>query len=204
MRIHKGGIEAFRMAAFKPPSDRDVRYLRERIEYKAAQYGDAPDRYRNNALQMFDKINSSNALHRARELWRNTRSVYDRNVIHCIESIEAMQAAKPVMQRWIMACPEVRKAYKKQSIQGYPDEYVDIEPDAGPYESTDYKLVTNGLIYRCEDGVDAIGFDIHYGLPLDETPSQSEIHDIVDTWAFARHYISQMKGDLTNPYGGNM
>lgn len=201
MRIHTGGMAAFRTAAYEPPSDRDIAHLRDRLQYKAAQYGDAPRRYAASAIEMYDTINAADAVMRARLLWRTANNAYSGDRMRSFASVSDFQTAGPTMQRWVMACKEVREAYRKQRIEGYRDSYVDASPGLVGDLHVDYRMVTDGLIYR--DG-DDMCFDIHYGLPEDECLEPDQVHDIVDTWAMAAHFLAQNDDDITSLYGCKM
>lgn len=204
MRIHSGGMAAFRMAAFEPPTDRDISYLRERLQYKAAQYGDTVRRYASSAMDMYDSINSSDAIQRARTLWRRTNNSYTGDYLRSMHSVKDFQTAGPIMQRWTMACPEVREAYIKQRIEGYRDSYVDLSPGLVGDQHVDYRMVTDGLIYRPDPEDDLLAWDMHYDLPVDEQLEPAQVHDILDAWALARHFIAMNDDDPTSLYGCKM
>lgn len=204
MRIHTGGMSAFRMAAFEPPTDRDIEYLRDRLQYKAATYGEAPRRYASSALELYNTINSSEAIHRARVLWRNTNNAYTGDYMRSVTSVKDFQNAGATMQRWIMACKEVREAYHRQLIDGYHDTYVDASPGLVGDQHVDYRMVMDGVMYRPDETSDDLCFDMFYDLPKDEQLEPDQVHDIMDIWALGRYYLAQNDDDLTSAYGCKM
>ena len=204
MRIHTGGVAAFRMATFAPPTDRDIEYLRDRLQHKAATYGEAPRRYAVSAMEMYDTINSSDAIMRARSLWRTTNSAFTGDYLRSCTTVKDFQTAGPTMQRWIMACKEVREAYHKQRIDGYHDTYVDASPGLVGDQHVDYRIVMDGVMYRPDDESDDLCFDMFYDLPEDEVLEPDQRHDILDTWALARHYLVLNDADITSAYGCSM
>lgn len=67
-----------------------------------------------------------------------------------LQDIEDFQAASPLMQKYIMACPEVHAMYTAQQIEGYYQSYVDPCVDLPLWTNPYYQQVANGLVM--EDG----------------------------------------------------
>lgn len=204
MEIHTGGVSAYRQMAFKPPSDREIRHIRDRLESRLDLYRDTDRDYRRRSVEIFERTTSHSAIAQARELWRDAQSIYSADKISFLSVIEALQSARPSMQRWIMADPDTLRAYRKQRIDGYSDSWKDLEPDEEPEDRLDYRMLHDGLVKVHPDDPDYLCMDVHYGLPEDESLTISDKHDILDTQQAMRIFMARCDRDPTDVFGGKM
>lgn len=84
------------------------------------------------------------ALRKAQYVWRNDELME-------LKSIGEIQQAKPIMQRYIMAEPELRQMYIEQRVDGYSDTYVDLEPGRVGRDHYDYRRVVNAVFVPNEE-----------------------------------------------------
>ncbi len=118
--------------------------------------------------------------------------------IYAHDSFDALQKASPVMQRWIMANPNVRDLYMNNYCDGYSDSYVDVDPGNIGVRHYDYRRVMDSVAIDTDDGfmVQYFHEDIH---PLDKELTQREKYDILKTWGASDWLIKNTKLDFTNP-----
>jgi hypothetical protein len=109
-------------------------------------------------------------------------------------TFEQLQQAQPIMQRWVMAHPEVRALHLQQNINSYDGTYLDCLPDNGVAEQ-DYhwRRVMDGVT-REEDVGMLHRFYHEQLLEGDRKLEHFEKMDILTTWRF----IDQILQD--NPY----
>lgn len=108
------------------------------------------------ATQLYQSMNDPSLMRQARALTRGVKNLFHPNAIVPLDTVEAVQAATPVMQRYLMAQPSLRKLYHQQRCDGYSDSYVDVDPGVRGEAHYDYRRVMNGIVvdYVKEDGED--------------------------------------------------
>lgn len=73
------------------------------------------------------------------------------NYISPLTTVEQLQQATPVMQRWVMSHPEVRQLYLQQNIDGYSDSYHNVFGKGVGEDDYNYRRVMHGVLQ--DDGV---------------------------------------------------
>ncbi len=106
----------------------------------------------NNAMASYQHLIDGSITRGARKIARLVNGMAHPNSIIELDSITAVQTAKPLMQRYIMACPEIRSIYHKQLCDGYSDSYVDQYPNDIGEDHYDYRRVMNGIIQTDSEG----------------------------------------------------
>lgn len=106
------------------------------------------------AEDIYQRMQDNTLMKMARKMTRTVKGVFHPNTILYMNSIEEVQSAKPVMQRYLMAEPSLRKLYSQQRCDGYSDSYVDHEPGKIGEDHYDYRRVMNGIVvdYLKPDG----------------------------------------------------
>jgi hypothetical protein len=101
--------------------------------------------------QVFDSVYSARALELAKAAINKAGSLFTPNLIKELKTLEELQTAKPMMQRYIMANPLVREMYHDLRCYGYGDSYFDFEPDKIGEDHYDFRRVFNGVLRVNED-----------------------------------------------------
>ena len=140
----------------------------------------------------------------ARNAIRHVASIFDEDTIYGFKTLEDTQTAKPVMQRFIMAMPQLREMYHEQRVDGYSSSYVDLQPGVVGEDHYDYRRVTDGVMMESEDGDDLV-WTTHFEdlLENDRALDISEQADILNTWDLVSGLIAQ-RHDPTDVYGGRL
>lgn len=123
----------------------------------------------------------------ARRITRAVKSLSHSNAIVPLRTVEELQSARPAMQRYIMANPNLRALYHKQLCDGYSDTYRDLEPTKIGEDHYEYRRVMNGIV---QDAIDPESGektwmatyyfdDLHEG---DRELDAEEQFDILDAW----------------------
>jgi hypothetical protein len=77
--------------------------------------------------KLHEKMSNTSDLNYARSIVRNIQSSFTTNAIVPVFSPTGIDTAAPIMQRFIMACPELRNEYHQGRLDWYPDSYTDEE-----------------------------------------------------------------------------
>jgi hypothetical protein len=187
-----------------------VEYLRNQVYSMAQNFGgmmnDAVSSFVGRAQAAFEAVNGEAAMRRARAAIGRASAAFQRDVIRGLNTLQELQQAPFVMQRFIMAEPMVRNLYHKQRCDGYSDTYVDMFPQDVGKNHYDYRLVMDGqvTIFENEDGEDD-WMVTHYPddyLGTDQKmPSIDQVH-VRDAWRLARNTIRRGKDDPVSAHGG--
>lgn len=120
--------------------------------------------------------------------------IADQNFIQSLKTFEQIQNAPHVMQRWIMAHPQVKELYLNQNIDGYSNTYQNAFGSGVGKEDYNYRLVMSGVLQ--DDGENAWRTFYHNDdlLDGDRRLSHYEKVAIINTHEVIDHLLK------TNPY----
>jgi hypothetical protein len=159
-----------------------------------------------NARTIYDNLNGSYAMQLARAAINKVGNMFTRTDIHEIREIDRMQNANLIMQRYIMANPEVRGMFQSQLCNGYSDTYVDMEPGKIGENHYDYRRVMNGIVK--EDKADDGEYMSSYYLDELAEGDRELMHDeqvsIMKTWEEISYLMKHGKSDPTDPLNGSL
>ena len=157
---------------------------------------------------IYDKVNDSNAVRAAKVAIRMAKGIFHPNAIVPLETLDDIRTAQPVMQRYIMANPDIRGYYHRQQCDGYSDTYIDNEPKRIGKDHYDYRRVTDGMI---QDNVGVNDDDYSWSsinyyedlLEGDRDLVFQEKKDIMSTWNVMKMFI-EANEDPTNIFSGEL
>ena len=96
--------------------------------------------------QMFESVYSARALELTKAAINKAGSLFAPNLIKRLTTLEELQTAKPIMQRYIMANVMVREMFNEHRCYGYGDSYFDFEPGKIGEDHYDFRRVFNGVV----------------------------------------------------------
>ena len=160
----------------------------------------AGNSYLANAYALSESLVGNRALELARMSLNRVNNAFVRNDIHYISDIDRLQNAPLIMQRYVMAMPEIRQMYQEQRCDGYSDTYRDMHPGDIGETHYDYRRVMNGMVVD-EDGTDKVSFYLDDIIEGDRELLHSEQSDILKTWEVVADLIKFGK-DPTDSFGG--
>lgn len=142
--------------------------------------------------ELYQTVKESQALQVLRNLRSKEESVWSGSMIEPLLTLERLQTANPVMQRYIMAEPTLRRKYLNQEVDGYSESYVNHHGDAVGMDHYDWRRVMHGVVeVDLEEETDFVFRhfleDLHGDTPL-TVPMQV---DILRTFDYLREYIEQ-------------
>lgn len=208
MQVLTGGARTFSALTYQNQHPENQSYFMHKFNTFNDNLTDAGKSFLAGAAELYDKFNGSEAMRLAKATLRKVKSIWDRDDIRELFGIGELQHAKPIMQRWIMACPEVRSVWQDQRCDGYSDTYQDMHPGKIGADHYDYRRVMDGVL---EEFVDDEGEDsfmiVSYIDDLVEGDVELALEeklDILSTWDMLRMHMSSGGEDPTSPYAGKL
>ncbi len=208
--IYDGGTLTFDALAYGKPHPSTLQFLANQYDSASTTLLNAGQAFFDQARDLYERVSGSHAMQVFRAAGRAIRSAWELDEIRSMQTIGQFQHAGPVMQRWLMAEPTVRKLYQQQRIDGYSESYFDHDPGVIGHEHYDYRRVMQGLVVMDKEP-DADG---EYGwrattyfdelLPDDEELSLPEQLDIRDAWTHLRSWAAAGDEDPTSRYNAKM
>ena len=132
----------------------------------------------------------------------NTREgqTWSSHEVQPLHTIEQIQTASPMMQRWIMANPVVRERYLGQTLEGYAESYVNMQGNSVGVDQYDYRMVTNGLVHTPDDE------DYHFTNYFEDVEGENPLSmmdriDILSTWDRVNYFLEEGDEDPTSVDG---
>lgn len=198
-----GGDTAFDAILYPQQNPTNDYYIQNQLAQFGSTLSDVGRNFMEASRAVYDKLNSSEAMRLAQAAIRAAKGLFHPNQIVPLETLEQLQNAQPIMQRWVMSCPEIRELYHAQRCNGYDGTYVDVSPAAIGEGDYNYRRVMDQVIVETDDDwyVRIYSDDL---LPGDRELTTMEKVDILSTWDIVRLFVNQNKDDPTNPWGGSL
>lgn len=188
-----------------------MQFIRNRFEQAQSMFINASQTFMDHGKKMLEYFNGDEAIRRARAALRQVSNIFRSNDVHYLDTVEAMQCAQTTMQRWIMACPEIRTEYHKQRIDGYSDSYVDVDPSSVGKQHLDWRMVNTGILEFIDDAEadqpdwkTSIYFEDGLIAEGDRPLLFNEKVEIRRTWDRALEFLAAGGEDPTSIYGNKL
>jgi len=205
--IPVGNIASFDMIAFPEQHMNNNVYMYNQFQNFTQSLTDVGKTFLAQAKMYYDKANDSSVIKAAKAAIRSVKGMFHPNMIVPLESVEELQAAQSVMQRYIMAEETIRTLYHKQRCDGYSDSYVDFQPGVVGEQHYDYRRVMNSIVQDIEEADGSDNWVSHNYLDTiyegDRELELVEQCDIIKTWSAVRRCIEECI-DPTNVLGGTL
>lgn len=193
----------FNALAFGTPHPGTLSYIRQKFDSLSTALTDRGREFMADARDMWDQFMGSAAMRKARAVKEKLLDgMYLRNEAQYYTTIGQFQSATPMMQGYIMACPEVKQMYYDQRLDGFSGSWVDTNPGAIGWDDPVYRQVMNGI------AVDHPEHDFHIRVVLDDLPDNilplqiDEKVKIMATWETLRGLLDAGQEDPTSQSGG--
>lgn len=205
MQIIQGGDLEFDSLVYGDPHPSTIQYIQQNVATGFQNLiGGIGDVLNNQLANFYENFNGESAIRAIKSFRRKVEGIFEQDVIKPLFSIEELQKATLVMQRFIMAQPDIRALYHQQRCDGYSSTYIDMQPDAIGDKHYDYRRVMDGL--GVVDDEDALNFTYYYDdVPDDEIQlTLLDKVDITSTWSRIKDFIDQGKDDPTSVFGDTL
>lgn len=206
-RVIVGGQDHFNAFAFPERHQGTMRYLEEQYNRGMEHLTEAGRAFMERGRQVYEKYNSSAALRKARAAVRQVRNMFRNKAIKPLNTLDELQSAGPVMQRYLMANPVVRERYHQQRCDGYSDTYTDMSPSDIGESHYDYRRVMTGVVQDLPVGDDGEEQGWHVKIyldPLEEGDRELDLEervDVLSAWDVMNSFMAKGKEDPTSPFG---
>ena len=198
-----GASDAFDALVYSEAHPATLNFLQNRLTQMGQQAVGAGQAFIARAQEAFTHYNGAAAMSFIRGVLQSVKGTANADtprVLNLFELVE-MQTASPVMQRWIMANPNVRTMYHKQQLDGYSDTYVDVHPGDVGESHYDYRRVMDGIVQMDGDNAWFVRQYVETIPDEDRRLFFLEKVDILSTWSAMDLIIALGKDDPTGEAG---
>jgi hypothetical protein len=161
--------------------------------------------------ETFLNFENSSAARLAAAAARKIRGMMGENCIRPLCSLADLQQAPTVMQRYVMAQPDVRTLYNRGMCEGYVDTYTDLHPGTVGENHYDYRRVMNGIVVAPGEFDEVTSESTWHATTYDEDllPDDNELEfdeqvDILQSWDTIRNAILHGKDDPTSAWNAEL
>lgn len=174
-------------------------WLGERSDALRATISTTATNFFNQAASLYTMISTSNAVQALRNLTVKTENAWQSNVVTYLQTIEQVQCAPIVMQRYIMAQPDVRQMYLNGEVSGYGESYENLHGDGIAAKHYDWRQVMSDIVVVSDDSWQHTTY-------VEDTRDDKELTvfekvDILRTWNVVQSALSAAEQDPTSPEG---
>ncbi|ARV76724.1 hypothetical protein PHABIO_93 [Pseudomonas phage Phabio] len=145
------GVDLMDIAAGGHMDTNTVNWLADRSMALRETIGSVAMNWLDTARSFVQVIDTSSAIQALRNITSKQEGMWNTNNIHQCRTIEELQTANPVQQRYIMAEPRLRDMFLNNSVEGYGDSYTNFQGDAIGIKQFDYRQVTDGIMLEQPD-----------------------------------------------------
>ena len=201
--VVQGGLDAFNALRGGFPTSESLGRLNQMYQDSMGYLNQAQQTFAENARRAYRMISESESANLIRNLGTKLSNIWS-NGIEPLESLEDCQTASEIMQRWIMAQPHLRQLYLDNRVEGYSDQYENLQGNRVGEEQYDYRRVMTGVQVTPDEG------DAYYKLYHDTMPegesvlSVTEQINVLSTWSLIDRLIDEGDEDPTSPYGASI
>jgi len=159
------------------------------------------------AQQTYNYVMDTRPWEIAEALTRQATHMFNPNAIRSLATLADLQTAKPVMQRWIMANPEVREMYHNSQIDGYSATYEDAQPGMIGVNHYDWRLATTGMVEHNVVDDQPSWASTTYVEELIEGDTALSFQDKCDikiSWAACQHFMQTQQYDPTSVWNNKL
>ena len=207
--VHGSSPMLFNAMLFPEANTETKQWLQEQWQTTSSMLTDVGRQFASKADELWNQIYDPLLMQKARGLMRQVGGLFHPNTITRLHDIDSVQLAKPVMQRYIMAMPQIRDLYHRQLCDGYSDSYVDHDPGVIGEAHYDYRRVMDGMVNYLppvEEGGEERWSVTMYPDELIENDRELQADEkflILDAWDVVKEAMMQ-KIDPTDVFKGRL
>lgn len=183
-----------------------IQYIQSQFQNIAPTIMESGRKFIEDSMALHEKFYDSNIERAAKAAVRMVKNLTNPNTIQRLDSLEEIQSASPLMQRYIMSEPYLRQKYQEQLCSAYGGTYIDTDPGFLREWHYDWRRVNNGMVHFIGEGEDEQWRSVTYIEDLkdgDRELTFDEKIDILQTQAIARLF-AEAGEDPTDPFGGKI
>jgi len=195
------------MMSYPDIPQESYQWVQDNIRNGMSNLNTAAQGFLNKAMDTYKYLTDGSLTRAARKLSQEFGGLLHPNTIVALEDLHMLQSAKPIMQQYIMAQPDLRAIYHRQLCDGYSETYVDDEPGKIGDDHYYFRRVTHGLIQDVKDDPDKTWRIVEYFDDLKEGDRELTVDERMmiyeRTWRAVEHYID-LKLDMTDIFNSDL
>lgn len=138
--------EVFNYLMYPQQDSNTMAYIQNQFQNISQTLTDSGRKFMEESKRLYEKFYDNTVERAARAAVRMARNLVHPNSIQRYDSIEDIQSASPLMQRYIMAEPYIREKFHDQLCSGYAGSYLNVEPGFLNLDHYDWRRINNGLV----------------------------------------------------------
>lgn len=178
-------------------------WLQQRHEQLRTTVSQTAATFFDHARSLYSMISATDAMQVLRNLKAKVTEAWSNNEIAYLNDLARIQTAGPVMQRWIMAQPDLRQRYLSQEVEGYEGSYVNYQGDTIGAVQYDWRRVMDEIVVVNDEGFKFV----HYYDNIPEGDRELTLFEKVDilrTWALVENMVEEGDDDPTSICGNKL
>jgi hypothetical protein len=198
VNVVQAGTVGFDSVLYANQNPANAIYIQNQLQNFSSSLNEVGAKFLSASRDIYNNLNSSVIADAARLAMRTAAGLF-LNYIAPLTTMSGFQTAAPIMQRWVMANPNVRELYHNQLCNGYADTYVDYHPEDVGENHYDYRRVMDSVIVDNDEG-SIVKYYLDDLIDGDKELNPHEKFDILSTWDIVEAFIAAGKEDPTSPY----
>jgi len=198
VNVVQAGTVGFDSVLYANQNPANAIYIQNQLQNFSSSLNEVGAKFLAASRDIYNNLNSSVVADAARLAMRTAAGLF-LNYIAPLTTMNSFQTAAPIMQRWVMANPNVRELYHNQLCNGYADTYVDYHPEDVGENHYDYRRVMDSVIVDNDEG-SSVKYYLDNLIDGDKELTPYEKFDILSTWNILEAFITAGKEDPTSPY----
>ena len=197
-----GGNEAINAFIYGVESNQGtLNFLRNQVMNFSQNVTEAGQQFFARGQQIFEQFNGAEAVRLARAALSKVSNILKPDIIWQMKTIEDVQSANFMMQRFVMAMPEIRQLHIEQRIDGYSESYFNPWPNDVGVMHQDYRMVMTGMEQESEDGESTFVTYFDELSEGDRALTFDEKIEIRSVWDMLRPQLEAGSPDPTSIFG---
>ena len=125
-RVISGTSDVENALLYKPLDNNVLDYLHQNIDAAIGATKNLAIGFKNTVTDLYNRFNSDESIMRTKLALNSAGIHLDQNTIHYLK-YEQLHAANLMMQRYILAQPELGELHRKEMCYGYQDTFMPLE-----------------------------------------------------------------------------
>lgn len=201
--VIRGGSSVEDSLLYRPLENNVLNYLNQHIDTAIQATRNLSQTFIDGVHSLYNKFNSDQARLQSKLAMNYAGQHIDQNMIHYVK-YEQLHAANLMMQRYILAHPQLGELHSQDMCYGYQDTFIPLEPGKYGKDTIEYSRVMDGVIQFEEDGKSFIETYSIY-----DNDTHGDDIDIIDQISILRSWdnVSRMianKIDPSDPISGEL
>lgn len=192
--------ETSSLALFGQASHATMQYINQRASDFIGALSQSSAAAAEDFRARFGELTNGKMARAATALRNRVAGYFQEDAVRYLSTVGQIQNAPQQMVRWVMAHPGMRTLYQQDSIVGYGERYIDVDPGGVGKGHYDYRRATNGMLLKNDDGVYQATSYADKILPDEVGLSVVEQASIIRTWAVLDEALEEGVSDPSSEW----